>query len=72
MACIIKVGNKFENLSGYNTFITDKEINSQYFRINYMSYKERTLTETYSQSNLLNILEEILFHKNKETYSLQL
>lgn len=33
MACIVKVGNKFENLSGYNTFITDKEINSQYFRI---------------------------------------
>ena len=33
MACIVKVGSKFENLSGYNTFITDKEINSQYFRI---------------------------------------
>ena len=33
MACIIKVGNKFENLSGYNTFITDKEVNSQYFRV---------------------------------------
>ena len=23
MACIVKVGNKFENLSGYNTFIKD-------------------------------------------------
>ena len=33
MACIIKVGGKFENLSGYNTFITDKEPNSEYFRI---------------------------------------
>ena len=33
MACIIKVGNKFENLSGYNTFITDKEPNSFYFKI---------------------------------------
>ena len=34
MACIIKVGNKFENLSGYNTYITDKDPNSQYFRVN--------------------------------------
>ena len=33
MACIVKVGNKFENLSGYNTFITDKEPNSEYFKI---------------------------------------
>ena len=33
MACIVKVGNKFENLSGYNTFITDKQLNSQYFRV---------------------------------------
>ena len=33
MACIVKVGNEFENLSGYNTFITDKEPNSQYFRV---------------------------------------
>ena len=34
MACIVKVGNKFENLSGYNTYITDKDINSRYFKIN--------------------------------------
>ena len=33
MACIVKVGNKFENLSGYNTYITDKEPNSEYFRV---------------------------------------
>src|SRR6056300_926455 len=33
MACIVKVGNKFENLSGYNTFITDKDPNSEYFRV---------------------------------------
>ena len=33
MACIVKVGNKFENLSGYNTFIKDKEANSFYFRV---------------------------------------
>jgi len=33
MACIVKVGNKFENLSGYNTFITDKEQGSFYFRV---------------------------------------
>jgi hypothetical protein len=33
MACIVKVGNEFENLSGYNTFITDKELNSRYFRV---------------------------------------
>jgi len=33
MACIVKVGNKFENLSGYNTFITDDKPNSFYFRI---------------------------------------
>ena len=33
MACIVKVGNKFENLSGYNTFIKDTDPNSQYFRV---------------------------------------
>jgi hypothetical protein len=33
MACIVKVGNEFENLSGYNTFIKDTEPNSQYFRV---------------------------------------
>jgi len=33
MACIVKVGNAFENLSGYNTFITDKDPNSEYFRV---------------------------------------
>lgn len=33
MACIIKVGNEFENLSGYNTFIKDTDPNSQYFRV---------------------------------------
>ena len=33
MACVVKIGNKFENLSGYNTFIKDSDPNSQYFRI---------------------------------------
>ena len=33
MACIVKVGNKFENLSGFNTFIKDTDPNSQYFRV---------------------------------------
>ena len=33
MACIVKVGNKFENLSGYNTFIKDTDPNSQYFKV---------------------------------------
>ena len=33
MACIVKVGNKFENLSGYNTFITDTKPLSEYFKV---------------------------------------
>ena len=33
MARSVKVGNEFENLSGYNTFITDEKPNSFYFRI---------------------------------------
>ena len=33
MACIVKIGNKFENLSGYNTFITDTKPNSEYFKV---------------------------------------
>ena len=33
MACIVKVGNKFENLSGYNTLIKDTDPSSQYFKI---------------------------------------
>ena len=37
MACIKKQGNAFENLSGYNTFIKDKDPNSQYFKISKFS-----------------------------------
>ena len=33
MACIVKIGNEFENLSGYNTFITDTDPNSKYFKV---------------------------------------
>ena len=34
MACIVKVGNEFENLSGYNTFIEDTDPQSKYFKVN--------------------------------------
>ena len=34
MACIVKVGNEFENLSGYNTFIKDTDPQSKYFKVN--------------------------------------
>jgi hypothetical protein len=33
MACIVKIGNEFENLSGYNTFITDTDPKSKYFKV---------------------------------------
>jgi hypothetical protein len=33
MACLVKVGNEFENLSGFNTFIRDISLNSKYFKI---------------------------------------
>jgi len=33
MACLVKVGNEFENLSGFNTFIKDISLNSKYFKI---------------------------------------
>ena len=33
MACVVKIGNEFENLSGYNTFIKDTDPNSKYFKV---------------------------------------
>ena len=37
MACIKKEGNAFENLTGYNTFIKDRDLNSQYFKVSKFS-----------------------------------
>lgn len=50
MACIKKQGNAFENLSGYNTFIKDKDPNSQYFKISKFS-------ETFTAGKNLFLLE---------------
>ena len=50
MACIVKVGNKFENLSGYNTFITDKEPNSQFFKVS-------KFRETFTSGKNLFLME---------------
>ena len=50
MACIKKEGNNFENLSGYNTFIKDRDPNSQYFKVS-------KFNETFSAGKNLFLLE---------------
>ena len=50
MACIVKIGNKFENLSGYNTYITDTDPNSFYFRVSKFS-------DTFSAGKNLFLME---------------
>ena len=50
MACIKKEGNAFENLTGYNTFIKDRDLNSQYFKVSKFS-------ETFSAGKNLFLLE---------------
>lgn len=50
MACLVKLGNKFENLSGYNTFINDTKPNSKYFKVSRFS-------ETFTSGKNLFLME---------------
>ena len=65
MACIVKVGNEFENLSGYNTFIKDTEPNSQYFRVS-------KFQETFTAGKNLFLMEGSPYLKESTTVKIEI
>jgi hypothetical protein len=65
MACIVKVGNEFENLSGYNTFIKDTDPQSKYFKIN-------KFPETFTSGKNLFLMEGTPFLKESTAIKIEI
>jgi hypothetical protein len=65
MACIVKIGNEFENLSGYNTFIKDKDPNSQYFRVS-------KFQETFTAGKNLFLMEGSQYLKESTAVKIEI
>jgi len=65
MACLVKVGNKFENLSGYNTFIKDTHPNSRYFKVT-------KFKETFTAGKNLFLMEGSEFLKESTDVKIEI
>ncbi len=65
MACIVKIGNEFENLSGYNTFITDTNPKSKYFKVT-------KFPDTLTQGKNLFTMEGTPFLKESTAIKMEL
>ena len=65
MACVVKIGNEFENLSGYNTFIKDKDPNSQYFRVS-------KFQETFTAGKNLFLMEGSQYLKESTAVKIEI
>jgi hypothetical protein len=65
MACIVKVGNEFENLSGYNTFIRDTQPNSRYFRVS-------KFQETFTSGKNLFLMEGTPYLKESTAIKIEI